>query len=443
MSLSEFGLSDKALRTQEQPISYLMAAAVCDPDLISLAAGLVDYASLPVQPVRELGGELLADLKAGQVALQYGTTQGLAELREAVLEHFCRLEGCRPADLSLTPDNCVITEGSQQALYILSDILLNPGDIVITSAPTYFVYTGTLTSLGARILSVPMDEQGMRIDALEELLQQLQQDGRLERLKIIYEVTYYQNPTGLSLATERRRQLVELARRYSTHHRILVLEDAAYRELRYDGPTWPGVKRFDPENEFVATTMTFSKPFAAGLKTGYIFLPDELTDPFLQQKGNHDFGSCNFAQHLLYRALTDGTYERHVQRVCEAYRPKRDAMVDALEEHLGGVHPEVRWNRPSGGLYVWLTVPQAVDTSRDGWLFQRCLAKGVLYVPGAYCYAPGPDGRVPTNAMRLSFGVQDADSIREGVRRLAEAVREALEKNHAAEGATGRSDPRG
>jgi 2-aminoadipate transaminase len=323
-------------------------------------------------------------------------------------------------------------------LYILSDLLIDPGDIVIASAPTYYVYAGTLTSMGAEVLSVPMDEQGMRTDLLEELLVDLDRKGRIERVKIIYEVTYYQNPSGLTLSTERRQHLVELARRFSRKHRILIIDDAAYREMRFDGPTWPGLKRFDPENRFVATCMTFSKSLSAGLKTGYAFLPDDLVDPFLQQKGNHDFGSCNFAQHVIHRAMRDGVYQRHVEKVREAYRGKRDATLEALQEYLGDLAGQVAWARPNGGMYVWLSLPECINTGRSHFLFRRCVQKGVLYVPGEYCYASSP---VPTNKIRLSYGVQGPASIREGVKRLAEAVREALEKPAAASGPTARSQP--
>jgi 2-aminoadipate transaminase len=300
------------------------------------------------------------------------------------------------------------------------------------------VYAGTLTSLGAEVLSVPMDEQGMRTDLLEELLIDLDRTGRIERVKIIYEVTYYQNPSGLTLSTERRRHLVELARRFSRKHRILVIDDAAYREIRFDGPTWPGLKRFDPENRFVAMCMTFSKSLSAGLKTGYAFLPDDLVDPFLQQKGNHDFGSCNFVQHVICRAMRDGVYHQHVEKVRQAYRVKRDATLEALEQHMGDLAGQVTWTRPNGGMYVWLSLPECINTGRNHFLFRRCVEKGVLYVPGEYCYVSAP---VPTNKIRLSYGVQDPASIREGIRRLAEAVREAMDRPSPASESTARSQP--
>lgn len=442
MKVPGFGFSDKALRTQEQPISFLMAAAVGNQDLISLAAGFTDYESLPVEGIKTIAAEMMRDVKTGRIALQYGTTPGLRELRELLLEHLCRLDECTPASLSLTPDNCVVTGGSQQALYILSDLLVNPGDIVITSAPTYFVYTGTLASLGARVLSVPMDEHGMRTDLLEELLSDLDRQGRIEQVKIIYEVPYYQNPSGLSLSLERRKHLVDLVRRFSRKHRILVIDDAAYRELRCDGPTWPGVKCFDPDNQFVATCMSFSKSLATGLKTGYAFLPSDLVEPFLWQKGNHDFGSCNFAQHLVYRALRDGIYHSHVETVRQAYRLKRDVALAALQEHMGDLSGQVEWTRPHGGMYIWLSLPESINTGRDEFLFRRCVEKGVLYVPGEYCYASPP---VPTNKIRLSYGVPSPANLSEGIRRLAEAVREAMQQSdprkesHKAAGSPARS----
>ncbi len=432
MDKLDFPFSSKALRTEEQPISFLMAMAVTNPDLISLAAGLVDYASLPTEETRQLLTEILSDRQSGQIALQYGTTHGLLELRQALLAHLSKLEGRSPHEMNLSVDNCIVTTGSQQGLYILSDILLNPGDLVITCAPSYFVYTGTLASFGADVRTVPIDQNGMRTDLLAEMLARLQRDGQIERLKIIYVVSYYQNPSGISLAAERRKELAELVRKYSRRHRILIIEDSAYRELRYDGPVLPSIKSFDPNNEYVALAMTFSKPFSAGMKTGYLFVPDQLVDPILQQKGNHDFGSNNLVQHLIHRSLIGGTYHAHVEKVRQAYRPKRDTMLDALSEHFKPLGSDVQWTRPAGGLYVWLTLPKGFDTRRGGQLFERCVSKGMLYVPGDYCFATQKDRPTPTNHMRLSFGVVDITNIREGIRRLAEAVLEQAHTQPAA-----------
>jgi 2-aminoadipate transaminase len=167
------------------------------------------------------------------------------------------------------------------------------------------------------------------------------------------------------------------------------------------------------------------------MKTGYLFLPDDLVDPVLQQKGNHDFGSNNLVQHVIHRALVGGVYQKHVERVRRAYIPKRDAMLEAMTEGFAPLGDEVTWTRPAGGLYVWLTLPEDFDTRRGSELFNRCRDKGVLYVPGDYCFARQPDRPVPTNHMRLSFGVVDIPSIHEGIRRLADAVLEQAECQRA------------
>ncbi len=420
-----FALSQKARRTVAPPISYLMAEGVTNPNLISLAAGLVDYDSLPVRRVREALDRLLANEALGRAALQYGTTAGLADLREAMLCHFERLESKSRQQMKLSPDDVLVTTGSQQLLYLLTDILVDPGDIVITAAPSYFVYTGVLEAAGARVLTVPADADGMRTDMLRSLLERLQDGGELHRVKLVYVVSYFDNPTGASLAAGRRSEIVEIAREYSRDHRILILEDAAYRELRYGGPALPSVKAYDPRNECVATVMTFSKPFSAGMKTGYAFVPRELIEPLIFQKGNHDFGSVNLVQHLLYELVRRGEYEAHLREACASYRHKRDVMLAALDRELGGV-AGVSWTRPDGGLYVWMTLPRSVNTGRAGELFRRAVASGVLYVPGEYCFVRGPDRAVPTHHLRLSFGVARPADIEEGVRRLAGCIREVL-----------------
>jgi 2-aminoadipate transaminase len=420
--------SQKALRTQEQPISYLMQAAVQNRDLISLAAGLVDEPSLPVEVARDLVNEILAEPDSGQMALQYGTTHGYLTLRRQVLQHLCQMEGCSAEDLNLSVENVIISTGSQQMLFLVSDVLLDPGDIVIVSAPSYFVYTGTLASFGVSTRAAAVDAGGTRIDEVRRRLEELAAEGNLARCKLIYEMSYYQNPTGLTLAADRRRALVELAREFSTaDHRILVLEDAAYRELCYDGGDLPSVKRYDPDNEFVVLCQTFSKPFSPGLKTGYTFLPDELVEPVLHQKGNHDFGSNNFAQHLISRAIETGAYARQVKRLRETYRRKRDVMLSALDDEFGDFPGgPVSCTRPGGGLYVWATFPPSVPTPRDGALFAACLGEGVLYVPGEYCYEAGVCPDMASRTMRLCFGVVPQDKIVEGVRRLARAARRCV-----------------
>ena len=218
-----YRLSRRAKRVHKQPISYLMSQGVTNPRLISLAAGLVDYETLPTSEARELMDSLLADDRAGRTALQYGTTQGLLELREVLLGHMAALDGVRPGDLAATAEDIVVTSGSQQLLFMLADILLDCGDIVITGWPSYFVYTGTLEAVGASVRCVDMDDDGIVPEALDGLLGQLASAGELPRVKILYVCSYHQNPTGITLAADRREGILEIVRKYSTDHRQLKL----------------------------------------------------------------------------------------------------------------------------------------------------------------------------------------------------------------------------
>jgi 2-aminoadipate transaminase len=324
--------------------------------------------------------------------------------------------------VGLSENNVILTTGSQQMLYLLGEVLIEPGDIVIAEAPSYFVYHDCLRSHGATVISVPMDSGGMRIDALAETLERLRQTGELHRVKLIYTVDYFQNPTGLTLAADRRPKLVELAKKYSIHHRILILEDAAYRELRYAGEDVPSVKRFDTTNDYVIYTSTFSKPCAPGLKTGYSLVPTDLVGPINNLKGNHDFGSTNLSQHILSKLLETGAFDRHLVRLREVYRTKSAAMVNALKSEFAD-WPAVRWTLPQGGLYVWLTFPPHIATGKGSELVERAVAAGVLYIPGELGHVPDEFGNVPRNEVRLSFGVAEPDQITEGIRRLRNACR--------------------
>jgi 2-aminoadipate transaminase len=412
--------SAKSLRTTESPITYYIQKALENPALISFAAGLVDEESFPVDEVGASAQGLAADPDLARAALQYGSTRGLPELCEHVLHHVCSADGVSPHEMNLSPADVVITTGSQQLLYLLGELFIDPGDIVITEAPSYFVYHSLLESHGARVLTVPMGEHGMKVDDLEFLLEQLRKSGEIARLKLIYTVDYFQNPTGLTLSADRRPRLVELARRFSSRHRILILEDAAYRELRYSGADLPSLKRYDPHNEFVVYAGTFSKSLAPGLKTGYAILPPDVMEPLLHLKGSHDFGSTNFAQHLIARLMASGAYRRHIEVLRDVYRRKRDVALAAFEHHFADV-PGATWTVPAGGLYVWLTL-EGMDTGPDGLLVQAALEAGVLYVPGQFGHVPDTSGDVPINECRICFGVATPDEITEGVRRLRAAV---------------------
>ena len=422
-TIPEVHLSQRAHWGANQPIGFLMEQAVQNPHVISLAAGLVDQITLPAAEVRSAGAALLADEALAKQALQYGTTQGVERLRKQLLEYLARLEDCTPNALGIGHDQLILTTGSQQLLSLVGEVLIDPGDIVLVAAPTYFAFLGTLNGLGARTVSVSADDDGMRTDVLEAELESIARGGGLDKVKLIYVVSWYENPSGVSLSAERRKATVEIARRWSRTQRIFVIEDAAYRELRYDGPELPSLWSCDASRDTVILAQTFSKSFAPGLRVGFGVLPRSLIAPICDRKGNEDFGSANFNQHLLASVFEHGLYGEHVEMLRGTYRGKRDAMLAAADRYFRDL-PAVSWVRPHGGLYVWMTLPDSIPTGFESDLFRRATEREqVMYVPGEVCYA-GPIDQRPRNQMRLSFGTQTLEGIEEGMRRLARAVQQ-------------------
>ena len=413
-------LSAASRRTASSAISNLMQMALANRSLISLAAGFVDQATLPVDHCAREISALFADPAEGRRALQYGTTIGDAALRSRLLRLIEFSERAPAMSYDHLLPRTVVTTGSQQLLYLVAEALLDPGDIVLVESPTYFVFLGLLESRGAKAIGIETDDDGLRPDALDDTLAALDAEGELRRVKLIYTVSEHSNPSGISLAGDRRGELVHLARKWSKTQRIFVLEDSAYRGLTYEGVEPPSVWSHDLDGDTVILARTFSKTFAPGLKLGYGVLPEALVEPVLKLKGNHDFGSANFNQVVLERVLADGRYVEQAETLVARYRRKRDAMLGALDEQLGAIEG-VSWTRPHGGLYVWLTVPEGLDTGLDGPFFQRALAEGVLYVPGSYAFAEGT-GPAPRNHVRLCFGVPGEEDMIEGIRRLASAL---------------------
>ena len=412
-----FQPSQRAQWAAGQPINQLMARALENPDLISLAAGFVNGDTLPDEPVQHALSELLGDPAAARSALQYGTTAGLPTLRRMLVERASALDGC---DTPLSPDQVVVTAGSNQLLHLVSESLLDPGDVVLCASPTYFVYMGLLAGLGTHPVGVATDQAGIIPEALEERLDQFRAKGELGRVKAIYLVPYFDNPAGVTMPAQRRAAVVEIAKRWSRQSKIHVISDEAYRELRYWGDDIRSMWTCDEEGDTVIVAGTFSKSFSPGIRVGWGFLPRHLAGPVNDQKGNVDFGSPNFNQHLMAKVMEMGLLDAHVERVREGYRSKLTAMLEAARTHLAPL-AEVRWFEPSGGLYVWLTLPPRIDASMDGPLFEAAMEEGVLYVPGQFCY-PSRGETVCRNTIRLSFGVQSCAKIREGVEKLARAI---------------------
>ena len=412
-------LSTKASRATDPPIAWLLRMPIDDPEIISLAAGFVDQESLPAREVAECARELLEG-NGDKSPLQYGTSAGFLPLREEV----CRMLKRQGAGKDIPPDEVILTSGSQQLLHLITDVLINEGDIVLVEDPTYFVYMGTLQAAGANVLGVALDENGIVPEALEEKVQSLHKSAGVERLKLIYLMTYFQNPTGTSLTWERKERVYEILSKYcDLGQRTFVVEDAAYKELRFEGEDIPYLKSLDPENHSVALLGSFSKSFSPGLRVGFSWLPGQLLEHVLQQKGNEDFGSSNFCQHLMHRALASGKYSRHVDMLSVRYRGKRDLMLRCLAEHFP---KEVDVIKPLGGMYVWVSLPPGVNTGTDSQLFKEALRRKVLYVPGEFCYCRESGISKPTNKLRISFGMVSEENIIEGMARLGQAVRGVL-----------------
>jgi 2-aminoadipate transaminase len=420
-------LSRRAQWAGGEPIAnLLMAKTLAYPELVSLAAGFVDHQTLPVEPAGKALDAIWSDRELARSALQYGTTIGYPPLREAVLARMLQADGCTDSRTAPSIDRVVITAGSNQLLFLVADTLLDPGEVVLCGAPSYFVFLGTLGNLGVRAAGVEIDQHGLIPDAIEEELSRRQAAGELARVKAIYVTTYYDNPSGVTVPAERRVALVEIARRWSRKagRKIYLIEDAAYRELRYYGEDARSLYSFDDDGDTVIHAGTFSKSFSPGIRVGWGILPPELVRPVLAEKGNLDFGSPNFNQVLMTAVLLGGLFDAHLVGLRDGYRRKIDALLSAADEFLAPIGG-IEWVRPSGGLYVWLRLPEHIDSGLDGPLFDRAVAEGVLYVPGEYCYPH--DGQPPRkNMLRLSFGIPSCESIRRGIEALGRAIRQVL-----------------
>ncbi len=395
-------------------ITHLMTAAREHPGLLSLAAGFTDTASLPGDPFLSLAQEVLAT-PAGLDALQYGTNQGRTDLRQALVRRVAEQEGAQWARPWHESD-LLITNGSQQALYLAMQVLADPGDIILVDQPTYFVYLEMLSGLGLEAVGLPTQADGtLDLPAVATLLRQLDAEGKRSRVKALYLVSYHSNPSGRTLTEDEK---TGLARTLSAGEWFLpVLEDAAYRELAFSGDFGPrsvfALREWDSFPKVYFGTLT--KPFATGLKVGYAVVSDpDLRSRMLHVKGNHDFGSAHFNQAILARALESGVFEAQVQKVRALYQRKGSALDAALRGTAGEL-PGWRWRRPAGGLYLWLEGPAELDTGLGGAFCEACLQQGVLYVPGALCF-PAP---APRNYVRLSYGVLDGAPLGEAARRFA------------------------
>ena len=378
----------------------LMAVTV-RPEVISLAGGLPDTSTF--DPA--LFARLMAEIPTAQ-ALQYGPSEGLPGVREAI----CAVMAAE--DMLVDPDEVIVTTGGQQAIDLVSKALIDPGDVVIAEAPTYPGAVPTFCAYEAEVIQIEMDGDGMKIDVLEETLARLDREGR--RPKFIYTIPTFQNPAGVTMSLERRRRLVALA----GERELIVLEDNPYGMLRYEGDPLPTLRSLEvpagsPEdNDFVIYTGTMSKILSPGVRVGWLVAPRPLLAKLILGKQSADLCSSTLAQHFVAAYFASGDWRAYVASLREIYHRRRDVILDALAEHLPAA---ASWTHPQGGLFIWVTLPDYINTTD---LLARALAENVAFVPGEAAFADGR-GRA---SMRLNFSSSTEDEIREGVRRIGKIV---------------------
>jgi 2-aminoadipate transaminase len=374
------------------------------PEVISLAGGSPNTAALPLDAIGEMVAELIS--REGAPALNYCVGQGEPALREQI----CAVMAAEGIDASggASPDDVVVTTGSQQALDLVSRVFLDPGDVVLAEAPSYVGALSVFQTAQADVVHVPMDDDGLVPEALEQALAAVAASGR--RAKFLYSVTAFHNPAGVTLAEERRERILDIAQR----HRLLVLEDNPYGLLGFDAePPRPLRSR---ARDGVLYLGTFSKTFAAGVRVGWVLAPHAVRDKLVMAAEASILCPSTFNQRVVTRYFSTMPWREQLKVFRELYRERRDATLTALTD----VMPSgVRWTVPTGGFYVWLTLPESLDSKA---MMPRAIAARVAYVPGTGFYADGSGAR----NIRLSYCLPPPDRIREGVRRLGHVIEEEL-----------------
>lgn len=375
------------------------------PEIISFAGGLPAPDVFPTEEFKEACVRVLTDY--GAQALQYSTTEGYLPLRELITRHTARY------GISVTPDNVLITSGSQQALDLLGKILINPGDHILVESPTYLGALQAWSAYGAEYVTVPMDEHGMNTDALEEALR--------SSPKFIYVLPNFQNPTGVTLSIERRHKLIELADRYG----VPIVEDDPYGQLRYEGEHLPAVVVLDSQFRNssercyagnVIYLSTFSKILAPGIRLAWVVAPPVVIRKLVQAKQGADLHTSSFNQMVAYEVSHGGFIDQHVKLIREVYGQRRDEMLAAMD---GYFPPGVEWTHPEGGLFLWGVLPENLSAAE---VLKVALEQKVAFVPGAPFFPTGGGH----NTMRINFSNASPEKIREGISRMGHVLREKI-----------------
>lgn len=384
-------MSERSARMKSSVIRELLKLTM-QPDMISFAGGLPAPELFPVREFKEACNYILEH--HGPQALQYGPTEGYPPLKEFLAESMQKYS------VPAVPGNILMTNGSQQALDLVGRLFINNGDKILTDAPTYLGAIQAWRAYKPQFITIPLDDDGMDPERVEKTLQQ-------HRIKFMYVLPNFHNPAGTTISYERRRRLVELAAKYGA----FIVEDDPYGELRFEGEDIAPLMSMHKEN--VIYLSTFSKTLSPGIRLGWIVAPERVIAPLVQAKQGADLQTGTFIQYVAHDIVGRGIIKRHVKRIRSVYKERRDVMLAAMEEYFP---PGVTWTRPQGGLFLWVRMPEHVDSEE---LLKVAVEEKVAFVPGVAFY---PDGKEGHNCMRLNFSYAKPEMSREGIRRLGQAM---------------------
>lgn len=387
-----------------------LMAIIARPDIISLAGGLPNTDSFSAKTLAKITHDVAMDSCAA--ALQYGPTEGFDETKENIIRVMAE------ENTVVDKDNIIVTTGGQQGIDLVARILVDPGDPIITEAPTYPGAIPSFCGFEADVIQVPLDDNGIRTDLLKKELESLLKAGT--KPKFIYVIPNFHNPAGVSLNLKRRLELVALAR----EHQLIIVEDNPYGQLRFEGEPLPTMYSLDDDNNVVYLS-TFSKIISPGIRLGWMAAPTPLLQKFNLGKQAADLCPSTLAQKIVNKYFEEFRWQDYVEKVTGVYRVRRDAMLAALEEHFP---KEASWTRPEGGFYIWATLPDYIDTT--DLLALAIEEEKVAFVPGAASYVNGGGA----NHMRLAFCAVPEDRIETGIKRLAKVIREQMALYRALKG---------
>jgi 2-aminoadipate transaminase len=395
----KFSAATRALRPSE--VREILALTE-NRKVLSLAGGLPGPEVFPKEDLARIASRVVEEL--GDSALQYSPTLGVMPFREAVAD-FVRSKGVKV----LSDDRVAVTTGSQEAIYLLAMTLINPKDAIIVESPTYLAALNVFRYYGAEFVSVPLDENGMKTELLEDKIKEAKSKGL--NVKLVYTVATCHNPTGVIMPDDRRKELLEVASKYD----LLVIEDDPYSFFVFDEVPFTPLKTLDSEGRVIYLG-TFSKILAPGLRLGYMVADRQITRMVELAKQMVDLHSSTLSQYIALYALKEGVVERTIQKARVVYREKRDIMVESLEKYMPeGSH----WFKPRGGLFAFIYLPDGVDTSD---MLPMAIERGVAYVPGRSFFSDGSG----VNAMRINFSYLPPDKLREGIRLIAETAKDYM-----------------